>query len=115
MDYRNRNLASFGEYYHYIIRIWNPNNGSLLNTLNGHTSLIRSLKTLPNGNLASVSTDSTIKIWNLDKGLLLYTINNTGLANVNYWIYQPFLPIFSMLTDGNLAYFSCEHSIKIWN
>jgi hypothetical protein len=42
-----------------------PNDGTLKRTLNGHPfAVVRALKTLPNGDVASGSDDSTIKIWN---------------------------------------------------
>ncbi len=45
------------------IKIWNPNNGTLKRTLNGHNSSVWSLTVLQNGDLASGSSDYTIKIW----------------------------------------------------
>jgi len=36
--------------------------GSLVNTLTGHTVIVSSLTTLPNGNLASGSYDKTVRI-----------------------------------------------------
>jgi len=58
----NGNLASDSD-FDPTITLWNPNNGSLPLTLNGHTSYVFSLATLSNGNLASGSHDNTIKIW----------------------------------------------------
>ena len=46
------------------IKIWNSNTGSLVYTLTGHTANVNTLTTLPNGNLASDSSDNTVKIWN---------------------------------------------------
>jgi WD40 repeat protein len=56
----NGNLAS--GYFDNTIKIWNPNNETLINTLKGHTSSVNSLTALSNGNLASCSDDGTVKI-----------------------------------------------------
>jgi WD40 repeat protein len=42
--------------YDSTIKIWNPNTGTLVFTLSGHTHWIYSLATLPNGNLEMVIT-----------------------------------------------------------
>ena len=61
------------------IKVWNTTDASLVATLIGHTSLIRVLKVLSNGNLASCSYDETsIYVWNTITFKLLFKIN--GLA-----------------------------------
>jgi WD40 repeat protein len=49
------------------IKIWNPNDGTLKQTLNGHTNWVNALATLPNGDIVSGSSDKTIKIWSPNK------------------------------------------------
>ena len=44
------------------IKIWNPYNGTLIQTLTGHNASIWSLQNIKNGRLASSSEDATIKI-----------------------------------------------------
>ena len=44
------------------VKIWNPNTGSLINTLIGHADWVNSLAALPNGNLASGSWDKTVNM-----------------------------------------------------
>jgi WD40 repeat protein len=46
-----------------MIKIWNPNDGTLKRTINGHTGSVITLTTLPNGDIVSGSGDRTIKIW----------------------------------------------------
>jgi WD40 repeat protein len=48
--------------------------GKILMKLNGHTSTVNSLAVLPDGTLASASTDKTIKIWNTVKGIEIRTL-----------------------------------------
>ena len=43
-------------------------------TLNGHTDLVRALAVLNNGDLASGSADTTIKVWNATSEKLKRTI-----------------------------------------
>jgi WD40 repeat protein len=78
--------------------------GSLVYTLTGHTNFVQTLATLPNGNLASGSWDSTIKIWNPSTGSLVYTL--TGHTNEVYSL--------ATLPNGNLASGSYDSTIKIW-
>jgi WD40 repeat protein len=71
-----------------------------VNTTNTRTTL--DLGTLPNGNLASASSDFTTKIWNPNTGSLVYTfIGHTSgdLASV-------------MLLIGNLASSSADNIVK---
>ena len=44
------------------MEIWNIVNGSLLQTLNGHTDWVNHLDVLPDNYLASASNDKTIKL-----------------------------------------------------
>ncbi len=88
------------------VKTFNPNTGSLLFTLTGHTNFILKLATLPNGNLASVSYDSTIKIWNPNNGSLLFTL--TDQTQQDIWT-------LAALSNGNLASGSNDNTIKIWN
>ena len=61
------------------IRIWNVSNQSVITTLLGHASRIRSLIMLENGILASGSEDKTIKFWNLETGQCTQTLRgHTG-------------------------------------
>ncbi len=52
-------------------------NGTLILTLNGHSSSVLALKILPNGDYVSGSADTTIKIWFLIKILTM---------NMNRWL-----------------------------
>lgn len=45
------------------IKIWNPHDGSLVDSFAAHSGPVRSLIVLHNGNLVSASDDMNIKIW----------------------------------------------------
>lgn len=49
------------------IKIWNPDTDGLVKSLTGHSSYVLSLTVTKDGNLASGSFDSSIKIWNNSK------------------------------------------------
>ena len=57
------------------MKIWNPINGTLKRTLNGHTEYVLARTVLQNGDLASGSADRTMKILNPINGTLKKTLN----------------------------------------
>jgi WD40 repeat protein len=57
------------------MKIWNPINGTLNRTLNGHTENVLARTVLQNGDLASGSADGTFKIWNIINGTLKRILN----------------------------------------
>jgi WD40 repeat protein len=65
---------------------------------------VNSLSVLPNGNLASVSDDQTIKIWNPYTGVLIATLNaNTPLCGS------------ILLKNGNLLSGGCSGIMQEWS
>jgi len=79
--------------------------GSLIFTLTGHTSWVNTLVTLPNGNLASGSGDSTVRIWNPSTGTLVNTLKGHSDDVLS----------LATLPNGNLASGSRDYTVKIWN
>ena len=47
----------------FTVKIWSPQNGSLMFTLNNHTNYVYALNVLNGGYLARGSKDGTVKIW----------------------------------------------------
>jgi hypothetical protein len=88
------------------IRLWNPQTGDPLRTLNGHNSEIKSIVISPDGqHLFSGSADTTIKIWHLITGKLLYTL--TGHIEE--------VKALAVSADGQLLFSgSTDTTIKIW-
>ena len=84
--------------------VWDINTGSNVAYLIGHTNNVNAVQLLTNGDLASGSTDCTIKVWNSSTYALKYTLN-TGIGNdVN---------CLKLLPSGYLA--SGNNNIMIWN
>jgi WD40 repeat protein len=86
------------------IKIWNPIDGTLKKTLNGHTNWVYVLTVLQNGDLASGSYQE-IKIWNPIDGTLKRTLK--GHTN---WV-----DALTVLQNGDLASGSYDRTIKIWS
>ena len=59
------------------IRIWNVHSGELLNTLSGHTDLVRTLQ-FDRIKIISGSYDRTLRIWNLSTGSTLLDLKSGG-------------------------------------
>ncbi|BAZ00951.1 protein kinase [Tolypothrix tenuis PCC 7101] len=79
----------------------------LTKTLEGHSSLIRSVAISPDGKtLASGSDDKTIKLWNLKTGKQIRT-----LTGHSHWVFS-----VAISPDGKtLASGSIDDTIKLWN
>jgi WD40 repeat protein len=76
--------------------------------LTGHTNIVYTLAILSNGNLASGSADSTVKIWNPSTGSLVYTL--TGHTNAVWTLatlpnYSNFKLIINLKFDIFYLYF----------
>ena len=57
-------LASSGR--DRVIKLWNPDSGQALATLEGHTSWVQGIVFIEKGTrLASVGTDQTVRVWDL--------------------------------------------------
>ena len=58
-------------------------------TLTKHTHYVYSLILLPNGDVASVSTDNTIRIWNTNDCIFKKTIKTDIHTYVSYYKREP--------------------------
>ena len=59
------------------VKIWNPNDGTILRTIHGHSDSVTSLVVLTNDQLVTGSpSQPTIKIWNPNDGSLLQTFDD---------------------------------------
>jgi WD40 repeat protein len=53
-----------------VVRLWDPETGTLLRALEGHQSAVRSLGFAPDGReLASGSSDATIVLWDMARAM----------------------------------------------
>ncbi|MEH1788655.1 MAG: ribosome assembly protein 4, partial [Nostoc sp.] len=78
-----------------------------VNTLEGHSDAVNSVTYSPNGQqLASASSDSTIKIWDVSSGKLLKSLTGHS-GGVNSVTYSP--------NGQQLASASSDKTIKIWD
>jgi len=75
------NVVNVGFDNNYEIFIWNPHTGRLINTLQGHTSVVNVLKILNENTLLSAGSDNTIRIWNLDNNECIHIVEVEGLIN----------------------------------
>ena len=94
------------------IRFWNLTDRSLKNVIKAHSSSILVIK-LSNYNfneLATGSTDKTIKIWNLNESKLMFQINETAQINcIEYlsrsiiiYCVQNFIKIFNIENKSSI-------------
>ncbi|MEO0968738.1 MAG: hypothetical protein AAFX80_10460, partial [Cyanobacteria bacterium J06639_18] len=79
--------------------------GHTIKTLEGHTNRVNSVAFSPDNNIASGSSDNTVKLWNL-QGHLIKTLKG-HYSDVNSIAFSP---------DGNtIASASTDRTIKLWN
>jgi WD40 repeat protein len=90
-----------------IIRIWELIKGTLITSLIGHNDYVSSMIVLSDGNLASGSYDSTIKLWNANNNYELIAT----LEGHSDWI-----NVLVNLSNINcLASGSSDSCIKLWD
>jgi len=77
----------------------------IIKTLYGHHGCIYSLAVLPDGTLASVSEDKSIKIWDIKTGDCIKTLRG----------HYDWIRSLALLKDGTLASGSDDETIKIWD
>jgi|SRR3990167_2143076 len=79
--------------------------GLTAKTLVGNTNAVSSLVVLPNGKLASGSSNNTITIWDVETNQCLQSL--TGHTDI--------VRLLVVLPDGQLASGSDDATIRIWN
>ncbi len=79
--------------------------GLCINTLTGHSNGVWALSLLPNGFIASGSSDLTIKIWDITQTYPLYTL--TGHSDV--------IRALTVINNEYLASCSGDQTIKLWS
>ena len=91
---------------HNSVKVWDRESEKELFTLSGHTGYsIYTISLLPNGWLASGSSDKTIKLWDLKERKEVKTL--TG--------HTATIASLKVLNNGNLVSYSIDDTIKIWN
>ncbi len=66
----------------YAVRLWNPEDGSLVFTLEGHSGIVWDVAFAPDGRwLASVSDDKTLRVWDTRAGVPAQVAHLPGAAN----------------------------------
>ena len=88
------------------IRIWELENGTLLNTLKGHTNRINALEMITNEVLASGSQDGWVILWNLLNGQQINKLTRTPASEV--WSLKK-------LCDNSIASGYSDHYIYVWS
>ena len=92
--------ASYGN-----IKLWNIDSGTILDTLQGHSSYVWGVSWSPDGNkIASASQDGTVRLWNSSTNENIATFN-TGWAFCVAWS-----PDGERLVSGNSS-----DNIRIWD
>ena len=97
--------AGGGSGYPYDIQIYNINDGSLVSSLQGHTSWIYDLIQLSSDLLASASQDKTVRIWNLTTNSSKFT-----LQGHTDWVIS-----LKQISTQIVASGSADSTIRLWN
>ena len=102
----NGNLLAAGS-LNNSIKIFNINNGKLMNTFYGHTDTVTHVEFSPNGHLmVSSSDDGTIKIWDVVSGKELKSLKG----------HSTFVKTVIFTLDGkNLISAGNDRKIRVWD
>lgn len=95
-------IGQYGLNYDIVIR--DSSAGFLKKRLVGHKKTVHQINKLPDGNLASCSSDGTVKIWDPKNGILLRNFAHSS-------------PVYSinLLKNGYLVAGLLDNTIEIWN
>ena len=85
--------------------MWDIKSASELFTLTGHTGYVHSVVKLPDGWLASGSSDRTIKVWYLEQKKEVRTLSGHTDSVVS----------LQETKKGNLVSYSCDDTVTVWN
>ncbi|GMG16840.1 unnamed protein product [Aspergillus oryzae] len=93
--------------YDNTVRLWDPVTGTLQQTLEGHTDLVKSVAFSTDGRLlASGSHDKTVRLWDPATGALQQTLEG-HTDPVNSMVFSP---------DGRLlASSSYDNTVRLWD
>ena len=110
------NLTSWSGYSQYVdkdfrhvtdcaLRVWNYQTGACLQSLEGHTDVVRGVQLLANERLLSWSDDKTLRVWSPKRGDCLLTLHgHTGKV-------QGALA----LPDRRLLSWSNDNTLRLWD
>ena len=87
-----------------VIKIWSLNTKTVIANLTGHSSIVRALELLSNGDLASGGSDNTVKIWDLSTFRLKFSLTQRSA------VYALKLVSTDLLASGTLSDY-----VEIWN
>ena len=93
--------------WHGSILLWDLSVRSCVQTILGHTDLVRSLVQLKDGRIASGSCDGTVKIWNVMNRSFVLALTLIEQQSAVYALVE--------LDDGRLASAGEKPDISIWN
>ena len=89
-----------------VIQIWNGDNMQKIGNLIGHTNVVQGMCTIKDNEIASSSSDKSIKIWNILTYECLKTININGMPSF----------LFHNKTNLNeLAFVNYGKVVEVWN
>ncbi len=89
------------------LKVWNIENGSLLETLTGHRASVNVVQVLPdNQRVISGAADNTLKIWDLQQGEVLQTLTGHSQAVRQVVL----IPNSDRAISG-----SADSTLKIWD
>ncbi len=87
------------------LRIWDPNTGRCLKTLQGHTEDVWCIAVLPNGQVVSGSSDETLRVWDLSTGQCLKTLTgHTG-----------YVSRIAILPNGQVVSGGQDNRLRVWD
>jgi WD40 repeat protein len=87
------------------VNLWNPENGELLGTLNGHKGNVKTISFSPDGTrLATGDSQRTIKIWNME------TMNEIATIDADDEIFS-----VEISSSGATIVVGMRYSVKLWD
>ncbi|HEX2093206.1 MAG TPA: TIR domain-containing protein [Longimicrobiaceae bacterium] len=87
------------------LRVGDTAQGSEPRNLDGHTDTVWAAVSLPDGRIATASSDMTVRVWNVENGICLLVLRG----------HEEPIPELTVLASGRIVSVSLDQTLRVWD